>query len=105
MVICTIGKCILLCNNTFSFFRDGRAQVSRKVIHLSEPNVSRRAPDKYRSNWYNRINRRSQGNRDNKKGISSQQQNRERNPNNFSPFLTAASSSSNNFEAVVKFGF
>ena len=79
--------------------------MSRKVTHSSEPSMNRRAPDKYRSNWYNMINRRSQGNKDNKNGISSQQQNHERNPNNFSPFLTAASSSSNSSEAVVKFGF
>ena len=78
--------------------------MSRKVIHSSEPNVSRRAPDKYRSNWYNRVNRRSQGSKNNKSTFSNQQQNRGTNPNNRSPLLTAATSS-NNSEAVIKFGF
>ena len=79
--------------------------MSRKVIHLSEPNVSRRAPDKYRSNWYSRINQRSQGNKDNTNNFSSQQQDRERNPNRHPPFLGSATTSSNSSEAVVKFGF
>ena len=42
--------------------RDGRAQVSRKIIHVSEPNTDNRAPDKYLSSWYNRVNSRSTGN-------------------------------------------
>ena len=77
--------------------------MSREIIHSSEPNVSRRAPDKYRSNWYNRVNQRSQGNRYN--NFRNQQQNREPNPNNRPPFLAAAATSSNISEAVVKFGF
>ena len=79
--------------------------MSREIIHSSEPNVSRRAPDKYRSNWYNRVNQRSQDNRYNKNSFRNQQQNREPNPKNRPPFLTAAATSSNNSEAVVKFGF
>ena len=80
--------------------------MSREIIHSSEPNVSRRAPDKYRSNWYSRVNQRSQqGNRYSKNTFRNQQQNREPNPNNRPPFLTAAATSSNISEAVVKFGF
>ena len=74
--------------------------MSKKVIHSSEPNVNRRAPDKYRSNWYNRVNRRSQGNKDN--GSLYSEQDRERNQER--PLLTSATSS-NSTGAVVKFGF
>ena len=72
--------------------------MSRKVIHSSEPIIDRRAPDKYRSGWYKRVNSRSQGNKDN--GSFFFEQNRERGQNRpIQPFGT----SSNRTEAVVKF--
>ena len=84
----------------FILCRDGRAQVSRKIIHTSEPNIDNRAPDKYLSSWYNRVNIRSQGNTD-FDGFNAEQ-NRERDQNRpIQPFAT----SSNLTEAVVKFGF
>ena len=74
--------------------------MSRKVIHSSEPKIDRRAPDKYRSDWYNRVNSRSQGNKDN--GSFFLEQNRERDQTRpTQPFAT----SSNRTESVVKFGF
>ena len=98
---------ISICDHSsLSFFRrDGRAQVSRKVIHSSEPIAGRKAPDKYRSNWYSRVNQRLQEIEDNRNNFSSLKQDRERNPNRHPPFLGSATTSSNSSEAVVKFGF
>lgn len=82
--------------------RDGRAQVSRKVIHSSEPNIDRRAPEKSRASWYNRnrLDSRLRGNTDSDSFFYDQ--NRERGKaNQVQPLAT----SSNPTEAVVKFGF
>ena len=75
--------------------------MQKKVTHSSEPNINRRAPDKYRSNWYSRVNRRTQQQNKNNADIFSDED-RERTPNR--PILGSATSS-NETEAVVKFGF
>ena len=62
--------------------------------------MNRRAPDKYRSSWYNRINSRSQGNTNNGNQFFDRRPIHD--PSN--PILASATSS-NNTEAVVKFGF
>ena len=88
-------------NISCNFYRDGRAQVSKKVSHSSEPSINRRAPDKYRSNWYSRVNSGSQqANTDNFNVFSGQDRKR---PSN-RPILGSATSS-NGTAAVVKFGF
>ena len=73
----------------------------KKVTHSSEPSMTRRAPDKYRSNWYSRVKSRSQQENKSNSDIFSDQD-RKRPPNR--PILGSATSS-NGTESVVKFGF
>ena len=81
-------------------FRDGRSKVSRSIVHTTEPNKNRRAPDKNRTDWYNRIISRSHGDKVSENPIVEGNYQRDKNSPNFRP-----SSQSNNTGAAIKFGF
>ena len=81
-------------------FRDGRSKVSRSIVHTTEPNKNRRAPDKNRTDWYTRIISRSHGDKVSENPIVEGNYQRDINSPNF-----RSSSQSNNTGAAIKFGF
>ena len=81
-------------------FRDGRSKVSRSIVHTTEPNKNRRAPDKNQTGWYNRIISRSHGDKVSENPIVEGNYQRDINSPNF-----RSSSQSNNTGAAIKFGF
>ena len=81
-------------------FRDGRSKVSRSIVHTTEPNKNRRAPDKNQTGWYNRIISRSHGDKVSENPIVEGNYQRDKNSPNF-----RSSSQSNNTGAAIKFGF
>ena len=81
-------------------FRDGRSKVSRSIVHTTEPNKNRRAPDKNRTDWYSRIISLSHVDEDTVTPRFEGNYQRDINRPNF-----RSSAQSNNTGAAIKFGF
>ena len=84
----------------YLLFRDGRSKVSRSIVHTSEPNKNRRAPEKNRTDWYDRIISRSHVDEDTETQRFEGNYQRDVNRPNF-----RSSAQSNNTGAAIKFGF
>ena len=84
----------------YLLFRDGRSKISRSIVHTSEPNENRRAPEKNRTDWYNRIISRSHVDEDTETPRFEGNYQRDVNRPKF-----RSSAQSNNTGAAIKFGF